>query len=176
MNRSFQNFCLQTCRISICCWIAIAFFFVRVSLRPITSPLVDSVTKLHLLQMFFPGYYFAAFSLMILSFVTGLFLWRSPLVRPRMHTAFLILLGLSLIVSTIDWFWIYKPLDAMVREQLEYFTAPPANFRDYHTASRHINMTSVSFAALAMLCSFFMSCRSRPLSHAGSQAESAVSD
>jgi len=150
-----DNFCLNACRISICCWIAVAFFFVRVCLKPITSPLIDSVTKLHLLRMFFPGYYFAAFSLMVLSFATGLLLIKSPLVRPRLHVTFLVLLGSALIVSTVDWIWIYRPLDAMVREQLEFFTAPPANFRDYHTASRHINMVSVSLAALAMLCVWF---------------------
>lgn len=152
MKRSLDSLCLQASRIAICCWIAIAAFFVRVGLKPITSPLIDSVTKLHLLQMFFPGYYCAAFLLMGVSFVAGMGVRGSPLVRPRVQGAFLTLLGLSLVVTTVDWFWVYTPLEGMVREQLANGTAPPLYFREYHTASRHINMVSVSLAGLAMVC------------------------
>jgi len=152
MKRSSDIFFLQTSRIAICCWIAVAAFFVRVGLKPISSPEIDSFAKLHLLLLLFPGYYCAAFSLMGVSFVSGLWLWRSPLVRRRVQIAFLVLLGLSLVLTMIDWWWIYKPLEEMVRVQINEMSAPPANFRDYHIASRNINMVHVSFAGLAMFC------------------------
>lgn len=153
MKRSSDIFCLQTSRIAICCWIAVAAFFVRVGLKPISSPEIDSFSKLHLLLLLFPGYYCAAFSLMGTSFLSGLWMWRSPHVRRRVQVAFLTLLGLSLVLTTIDWFWIYKPLEEMVLVQIHELSAPPANFRDYHIASRNINMVHVSLAGLAMVCS-----------------------
>lgn len=153
MKRTSDNFCMQTSRITICCWIAIAAFFVRVGLKPITSPEIDSVTKLHLLLLLFPGYYFAAFSLMGSSFLSGLWIRKSSIIRPRVQMAFLVFLGLALLLTLIDWFSIYKPLEGMVKEQLEQLTAPPAHFRDYHIASRNLNMVHVSLAGLAMICS-----------------------
>lgn len=162
MKRPCDNFCLQTSRITICCWIAVAAFFVRVGLKPIGSPEIDSFTKLHLLLLLFPGYYFAAFSLMGASFVSGLGLVKSPLVRPRVQIAFLTFLGLSLLLTLIDRVWIYQPLEEMVRVQLRELTAPPANFRDYHIASRNINMVHVTLAGVAMVCGIFNRRQSPP--------------
>ena len=154
--------CLMLSRFALAAWLGAAVFFVSVALRPMSSPLFDSEHKAHLPLLFFPGYYAFEFTLLGVALLAGLCARGDASIRPRMFDACLLLLTLALGCAVADWFWIYSPLADMLRLQIAQHTAPPASFRGYHVASRHINETILVLGAAAAILVHWPSRQPRP--------------
>ena len=131
-------------------WGGAALFFVGVAIRPIRSEHFDSEQRARLAQMLFPGYYAFGIGLMGVALLAGLLAGRPRGSRDRLwrRLSLISLMG-ALIVTLIDWFWVYGPLAAMINAELTQHIALPSSFRNYHVASMLINTLSISLILLA---------------------------
>jgi len=133
-------------RFAISAWVGAACLFVLTTLREVHSPKLDSVTKAELVTLRFPVYYGFSFGLLAMALIMAL-CW-SPIVSGLRRWTTLGLLSLILVVTAVDYIWIYKPLEKMTAATDE---ARPAEFVVLHQASRWINTGQVSASALAAL-------------------------
>jgi hypothetical protein len=139
---------MAVARFSLSAWVGAAALFVVTGVREVRSPLLDSYTRDVLVEIRFPSYYLFGFIFVglgtVAAFTTA---GLAPARRGRQFAlAFLTILALALMVA--DYFAIYLPL-------VEMITPPggsrPAEFAAYHTASKWVNLASVSLCAIVAL-------------------------
>jgi hypothetical protein len=139
---------IAVARFALSAWVGAAALFVVTGVREVRSPLLDSYTRDVLVGIRFPSYYLFGFSLVglaTLATLTGS--WLTPANRGRQFAlAFLTVSALALMMA--DYFAIYLPLVEMITPPGE---SRPAEFLAYHTASKWVNLVSVSLCALAAL-------------------------
>jgi len=160
MPAGIQKLCVVLARLCLCAWVGAAHFFILVSIAPMRTRVsdgpgaLDTLQKAHLAEVLFPGYYAFGFVLMGVSLAAGLLACRGGILRTPLARAGLALLTLALVISVVDWIWIYGPLAQMISAQLHQQAAPPPHFRDYHVASMAVNAISVllCLAASVLLC------------------------
>ncbi|MEZ6132107.1 MAG: hypothetical protein R3C59_25890 [Planctomycetaceae bacterium] len=133
-------------RFAMSAWVGAAALFVVTTLREVHSPQLDSATKSELAVLRFPGYYMFAFSLVAAALVFGL--CASPAVSKFRRRTTLSLVGIVLVLTAIDYEWVYGPLAHMTAAVEE---ARPASFVNYHRASKWLNTAQVSLSAIAAL-------------------------
>jgi hypothetical protein len=131
-------------RFALAAWVGAAALFVVTGIREVRSPLLDSYVRDVLVGVRFPSYYVFGFTLVGLSTVALIFAWiLAPAKRSRQFVlAFLAALVLALMLG--DYFAIYLPLIEMVTPP---GASRPAEFLAYHTASKWMNLFSVSLCA-----------------------------
>jgi hypothetical protein len=139
---------IAVARFALSAWVGAAALFVVTGIREVRSTLLDSYTRDVLVGIRFPSYYLFGFSLVGLAALAMLAAsWLSPAKRGRPFAlAFLTVLALGLMIA--DYYAIYLPLVEMITPPGE---SRPAEFLAYHTASKWVNLTSVSLCAIAAL-------------------------
>jgi hypothetical protein len=138
-------------RFALSAWVGAAALFVVTGIREVRSPELDSYVRDVLVGVRFPAYYLFGFCLVGLAAIATLtagFLASSKRTR-QMGLAILTILALVLMVA--DFVWIYEPLVEMITPPGQ---SRPAEFLAYHTASKWVNLASVSLCAIVaiLLC------------------------
>lgn len=138
-------------RFALSAWVGAAALFVVTGIREVRSPLLDSYVRDVLVGVRFPSYYLFGFTLIGLgAFAMLLAGFLAPSKRLRQFAlASLAVLALGLMIG--DYFAIYRPLLEMVTPPGE---SRPAEFLAYHSASKWVNLFSISLCAVVaiMLC------------------------
>lgn len=139
-----QRFAIFASRFCVTAWVGVAAFFVVVVIKLRGSPLFPDLIKLNHPKVLFPLFYGFEFGLLgtaaIASAISCLPATRTG-TRGKLLTG---LIALALVVAAVDWYWVYRPLAAMLES-----AALPESFRAYHTASRWINTAGLAISALA---------------------------
>ncbi|GAB4143519.1 MAG: hypothetical protein Tsb009_14680 [Planctomycetaceae bacterium] len=148
------NMGITLARFCLAAWIGAASLFVVTGVREVTTTnpiLNNSPVKDALVAVRFPAYYAFGFTLTILAGIgIAISATRLQLSRKRFVASFSLVL-ISLALMTCDYVWIYSPLLEMVTPA---GNPKPAEFVQYHEASKHINMTQLSllFVASMVIC------------------------
>ena len=144
-----RNICLTLSRFAISAWVGAACLFVVTTLKEVHSPQLDSVAKAELAVLRFPVYYMFAFGLVAVAVVT--FAAAPHSISKVRRILSVGIAALVLLLTTIDYFWIYQPLAGMTAAVQE---ARPAEFVALHQASKWINTTQIciSLVAALLLC------------------------
>jgi len=154
---SVRNLCFTLSRFAISAWVGAAALFVVTTLREVHSPQLDSATKSELAVLRFPGYYMFAFSLVTAALVFAV-CGAGAMGKARRWIS-IGLVGLVLILTGVDYLWVYQPLAEMTAAVEE---ARPASFVDYHRASKWLNTAQVSLAAIAALVMCWPAATTKP--------------
>lgn len=135
-------------RFALSAWVGAAALFVVTGVREVRSPHLDSYVRDVLVGVRFPSYYVFGFTLVGLAAVATLMAgFLAPAKRGRQFAlAFLIVLALLAMVG--DYFAVYRPLYEMVTPPGQ---ARSAEFLTYHSASKWVNLFSISLCAIAAL-------------------------
>lgn len=145
-----RDICVTTSRCLLAGWVFAAILFVVTTIREVRSPDIESTTKSHLAEIRFPPYYQFGFTMLVLGSVASVIAFRPPSVSVCRFRSIVILLGLCLVLMTIDYIWIFGPMNEMT---MNVQVARPAHFADYHRASMQINsaglVAALSVAAMA---------------------------
>ncbi len=141
-----QNLCLAASRFAISAWVGAACIFIATTLQDVHSTTMDSVAKAELAVQRFPVYYNFAVGLMGAAFLLGICGLTKATTQRKAITIQLLLL--PLVLTVIDYIWVYQPLEAMTVNVQE---ARPAQFITFHTASKWINIVQVSASVIAAI-------------------------
>lgn len=141
-----QKLCLATSRFAISAWVGAACIFIATTLRDVHSTTMDSVAKAELAVQRFPVYYNFAFALLGAAFVLGICGLIKATAQRKAVTIQLLLL--PLVLTVIDYLWVYRPLESMT---VSVHEARPAQFVTFHTASKWINIVQVSASVAAAI-------------------------
>ncbi len=135
-------------------WLGAATLFVIVGVLEVTRGGLDSRTRDILVGLRFPPFYLTGAILIGFSWVSACAAEFHPEL-PQRRRAFAILSLLTVMVlMTVDYFWIYTPLSAMVNPPGQ---ARPAAFITYHEASKNINFVGLFFSLVAAIALNFPS-------------------
>ncbi|MCA9050660.1 MAG: hypothetical protein KDA89_18105 [Planctomycetaceae bacterium] len=137
---------MATSRFAISAWVGAACLFIATTLQDVHSTTLDSVAKAELAVQRFPVYYNFAFVLLGIAFVLGCCGLITASTTRKGVTLQLLLL--PLVLTAIDYVWIYQPLDAMT---VNVQQARPAQFVTFHSASKWINIVQVSASVIAAI-------------------------
>lgn len=140
-----RRFWLFLSRASLTGWVGIGAFFALLVIQLRGSPLFSEETKLAHPKVLFPLYYSFEFWLLGISLLAG---WMAQRHAPEQRHGLrwgVALIGGALLIATIDYFAIYRPLAAMLD-----LPARPPDFRTYHVWSRWINATGLILSAAGM--------------------------
>jgi hypothetical protein len=148
-----RNLCVTISRFALAAWVGAAVLFIVTTLKEVRSPLLDSVTKANLAVMRFPVYYAFAFLLLGAGILSAAYGMREASKCKRWVALSLILF--ALLLTAIDYIWIYQPLAKMTAAVHE---ARPASFVNYHRASMWINIAQLGVSTVA---AFVVCCPSR---------------
>ncbi len=138
-------------RFALSAWVGAAALFVVTGIREVRSPELNPYVRDVLVGVRFPAYYLFGFCLVGLASMATLIAGFSASSKRTRQFGLAILTVLALCAMVADYVWIYQPLVEMV-------TPPgqnrPAEFLAYHTASKWVNLTSVSLCAIVaiLLC------------------------
>lgn len=141
-----RNLCISLSRFCIAAWVGAAALFVVTTLKEVRAPQLDSTTKAELAVLRFPGYYQFGFALLILALVLSI-AWPATVSRVRRYSVVALLIA-ALLVTCADYFIVFQPLLKMTAAVDQ---ARPANFVQYHEASKWLNTVQVTLAAAAAL-------------------------
>lgn len=146
VNGTMQSACLILTRFCLSAWVGAAVIFVINGVQDVTFQPFDSLVRDQLISLHFPVYYTVGWVLLTGAFLGSLGI-RSKQLLSRWKTNLILgLIVLTLAISLIDYFWIYQPLEAMI-------TPPgsprPAQFRNYHQASKYINSVNILLTFIA---------------------------
>lgn len=144
-----RNLAIAISRGAYSAWIGAACLFVVITLQDVQSPDLSSIEKARIAVQRFPVYYQFAFGLLVVGFVLSFAGANSR--RGRRSLLAQCLLALPLLVVTVDYFFIYLPLEEMTAATDD---ARPASFVSYHKASKWINAVQVltTLVAAVVLC------------------------
>jgi hypothetical protein len=139
---------IAAARFALSAWVGAAALFVVTSVREVQAPELDSYVRDILIGVRFPSYYLFGFSLvgigLLATFAAGCL---APAKRGRLFvTAGIVLVALAAMLG--DYFWVYRPLVEMVTPPGQ---SRPAQFVDYHEASKWVNFASLSLCGLAAI-------------------------
>jgi hypothetical protein len=141
-----RNLCLTLSRFTIAAWVGAAALFVVTTLSEVHSPNLDSVAKAELAVLRFPAYYMFAFGLVAAALILSA-CWPTTVSKLKRWTASSLLM-LILILTGIDYVWIYTPLVQMTAAVDE---ARPAAFVSLHETSKWINTSQICVSIVAAL-------------------------
>lgn len=139
-----RNLCLSLSRSCIAAWVGAAALFVVTTLKEVRAPQLDSTTKAELAVLRFPGYYQFGFGLVMAALVLSV-AWPACVSRIRRFSVVALLVA-GLLVMCVDYFVVFQPLLKMTAAVDQ---ARPANFVQYHEASKWLNTVQVSLSAAA---------------------------
>lgn len=139
---------IAVAKFALSAWVGAAALFVVTGIREVRSPLLDSYTRDVLVGIRFPAFYVFGFGLVGLGTVATLTAsCLAPMKRGRQFVlALLAVLALGLMIA--DYFAIYLPLVEMITPPGE---SRPSEFTAYHTASKWVNLISVSLCGIVAL-------------------------
>lgn len=127
-------------------WVGAATLFVVTGVREVTSPLFDASTKNQLASLRFPAFYAFGFTLVLLGFISSVFLWFLQSDRRRGLGAIVALGVAALATMAFDYLHIYLPLDDLMAK-------PDARglpeFQKLHEWSKYINFASLLLILIA---------------------------
>ncbi|HIF01394.1 MAG TPA: hypothetical protein EYG03_07420 [Planctomycetes bacterium] len=136
-------------RLLLAAWIGAAVLYVITSVAEQTSSIFDSVTRDQLATIRFPLYYDFGFGIHVAGFVLAFVVWNrsTPENRRRFLIIFLLIL-LSGLLITLDYFFVYSPLQELI--------TPPGQvrsqqFMQLHTMSRHANEVHLTVMLVAAI-------------------------
>ncbi len=135
-----RHLCLTLSRFAMAAWVGAACLFIVTTLQDVHSPDLSSVAKAEIVVRKFPIYYGFGFGLLITAFVLSL--------AGKRHWFVCGLVAVPLLLTAADYLWIYRPLETMT---VAVDQARPAEFIDYHNASKWINTVQVSASVIAAL-------------------------
>ncbi|MBL8811199.1 MAG: hypothetical protein JNM43_13565 [Planctomycetaceae bacterium] len=147
MLRYLSAICTLFVRLTLGFWVGGAVLFVITSVAEQTSPLFDSVARDRLATIRFPLYYLFCWICLgtaLVSSVLG-FACASGCLRKRLRAAAILVL-ISLGIAVADYFWVYRPLQALIIPPGE---ARTQEFVTLHNRSRHINELHLTIALVA---------------------------
>lgn len=127
-------------------WIGAATLFVIVGITEVTRGGFDSSTKDSLVAIRFPAFYGCGAVLVSAAWLGTLLAGKTSALSSRSRFLTLILLALVLVAMVIDYVWIYQPLLQMVTPPGQ---TKPAHFRQYHDASKWINLAGLGLCLIA---------------------------
>ncbi len=139
--------CTMLVRLALGFWVGGAVLFVITSVAEQTSPLFDSVARDRLATIRFPFYYLFCWICLgtaLLSSILGYVCSLGCLRRRLSATAVLVVISLGIAVA--DYFWVYRPLQALIIPPGE---ARTQQFLTLHDRSRHINELHLTIALVA---------------------------
>lgn len=142
----FPRVLVTISRLCITVWFGASLFFVSIVIGLRGSPLFTDETKLSHPKVLFPLFYTFEFWLLGGALLFGVAALWNPTARTKTQRAYLVFVGLALLVALGDYFAIYRPLDAMLD-----MSKLPAEFRTYHVLSRWVNTAGVLFCGAASL-------------------------
>ena len=126
-----------TLRFLLSAWIGAAVLYVITSVAEQTSPNFESVVRDQLATIRFPLYYKFGFAVHGLAIVASLVvLATAPDVLRRRATAVATLIAVSMVLVTLDYHFIYSPLQELITPPGQSRTP---DFIRLHTWSRHAN-------------------------------------
>lgn len=141
-----RNLCLSLSRSCIAAWVGAAALFVVTTLKEVRAPQLDSTTKAELAVLRFPGYYQFGFGLIIVALLLSM-AWPTSVSRVKRYSVVSLLVA-GLLVMCADYFVVFQPLLEMTAAVDQ---ARPANFVQYHEASKWLNTVQVTLSAAAAL-------------------------
>lgn len=145
-NGTMQSVCLILTRFCLSAWVGAAVIFVINGVQDVTFQPFDSLVRDQLISLHFPIYYTVGWFLLTGAFLGSLGI-RSKLLLPRWKANLILgLIVLTLSISLVDYFWIYQPLEAMITPP---GSTRPAQFRNYHQASKYINSLNILLTFIA---------------------------
>ena len=139
---------LLLARFCLSAWVGAAALFVVNGVRQAIHPPFDSFIKNNLALLRFRPYYLFGFVLVGAALGGLLTIRRSNLLSSSRWNWTLCLIVASLTVMTVDYVVVYLPLEQMITPPTN---ARPAEFVDYHEASKYINGVHVGLACVAAL-------------------------
>ncbi len=134
-------------RFSITAWLGAAILFVVLTVMEILSGQFDSIVLDSLVLLRFPIYYAFTFTLLAISLAAGIACWFGS--KGKICKLFTVLVAVSLLILTGDYFWVYRPLEAMLTP-LGVPRSP--DFPFYHKLTEALN-------SVAMLINLIAACR-----------------
>jgi hypothetical protein len=149
-----QRFLLTTARLALAAWVGGATLFVITGVREVTTTdphLNQSTVRDALVAVRFPAYYAFGSTLTAVALACVALLPHKRLLWKLRRWMLLGLLSVALLMMLADYVWIYRPLVEMTTPPGQ---ARPAEFVDYHAASKWINAAGlgVSLFAAGLLC------------------------
>ena len=138
-------------RFALSAWVGAAALFVVTGIREVRSPELNSSVRDVLVGVRFPAYYLFGFCLVGLGSLATLMAGCLASSKRTLQFGLAILTVLALLTMVADYIWIYRPLVEMVTPPGQ---SRPAEFLAYHTASKWVNLASVSLCAIVaiLLC------------------------
>ena len=133
-------------RFSTSAWIGAATLFVVVGVTEVTRGGFDSTTKDLLVTVRFPAFYVCGAVLVGVGWLGVWIAGNSALLPANRRIGALVLLSVVLAVMAVDYVWIYLPLLQMVTPPGQ---AKPGHFRNYHEASKWINLVGLFLCLIA---------------------------
>ncbi len=133
-------------RFSTSAWIGAATLFVVVGVTEVTRGGFDSTTKDLLVTVRFPAFYVCGTGLVGVGWLGVWIAGNSALLPANRRIGALVLLSVVLAVMAVDYVWIYLPLLQMVTPPGQ---AKPGHFRNYHEASKWINLVGLFLCFIA---------------------------
>ncbi|MFO1040514.1 MAG: hypothetical protein U0941_01955 [Planctomycetaceae bacterium] len=127
-------------------WLGAATLFVIVGVLEVTRGGLDSRTRDILVGLRFPPFYLTGAILIGFSWLGACAAEFHPELPQRRRAFAILSLLMVMVLMTVDYFWIYTPLSAMVNPPGQ---ARPAAFITYHEASKNINFVGLFFSLVA---------------------------
>ena len=145
-----QRFGLFLARSCISAWVGAAALFVVVGIIEVTRGGFDSATKDSLVVLRFPAFYVFGVALVSIGWIGTWLAGSSSDLSGKCRIGAITVLSLILALMIVDYFWIYLPLAQMVTPPGQ---SKPANFVQYHQASKWINLVGLKlcFVAIGLL-------------------------
>lgn len=141
---AMRHLCLMLSRLTTAAWVGAACLFIVTTLQDVHSPELSSVDKAEIVVRKFPIYYRFGFGLLIPALLLAVA--GQPLFSGKRRWLIGGLVFFPLLLLGADYVWIYEPLETMTAA---VDRARPAEFIDYHSASKWINTVQVTSAVVA---------------------------
>ncbi len=142
------RFLMGVAKFALSAWVGAASLFVVTSIQEVRAPELDSFVRDVLVTIRFPTYYAFGFTLVGLAFVAAFFAGCSAHSTRRRCFAIAGIVFLALLMMVADYVWVYQTLLKMITPPGQ---SRPAEFLTYHTASKWLNLASLSFCLLAAI-------------------------
>ncbi|MSR58218.1 MAG: hypothetical protein EXS05_11145 [Planctomycetaceae bacterium] len=138
-----SRLCLTLSRLCLTAWVGIGVFFVMALLRLRNPDLFSATALLNHPRVLFPLFYQFEFGLLGLALVVGA-IARLQGAGRRTFQIGLWLAAAALMLATVDYLWVYRPLSEMIERPVL-----PPEFTQLHHRSRWINTAGLLIATAA---------------------------
>lgn len=148
MSRFLPRLGLFLARFCSSAWIGAATLFVIVGVTEVTRGEFDSSVKDRLVAIRFPSFYVCGAVLVGTATLGSVLAGHSDAFPKHRRIAAIAGLAAVLAIMAVDYVWIYLPLLGMVTPPGQ---TKPASFRNYHEASKWINLAGLAICLLVTL-------------------------